>query len=389
MSEKRERNPKPPPRGIIVLDTNTLIEMANIIDEKFLTEEARQNQNEDKHVRLIDALTFLSAHGFKVMIPEMVAIECNGFLRNGSSIVSLFPRAPRNVPFFKQAEEFLRTIKSLQRQGCDIEITRQPEDSEIGKYIDRLNEINSRNDDIEIKRKAVILAGRSFDTTYNLGDRAAHELIEHLKKCMPDPQVPIFYLSDDRNALDSVACLSDAEFEKGQVRFVVHKLNHVGLINALSEQGLLTEALGTREDLASSAPEFVKKRLTDARIPVTRCDSNGQLEDVPALTLFLNYLKVVMYEGTGSNMRLSSLVDHAFGENTRGIRAENERGPFMIAMEQLRVVLLESRLAEAARHTEAAAQSIRQAMGDKGEGDPASSSRVKRFQEKWPGWKLG
>jgi hypothetical protein len=99
-----------PTRGIIIVDTSALYYMAmplNKLKGDYLSDTAKQYLTEQKYkgidanVNLLDALTFLSENGYEIIIPEMVAFECSGIIRNGDCSDRFFSKGSSGIVFFR------------------------------------------------------------------------------------------------------------------------------------------------------------------------------------------------------------------------------------------------------------------------------------------------
>ncbi len=195
-------------------------------------------------------LTFLSKHGYEVVIPEMVAYESGWFMRNYKSVWDYIGRTSQWVP---EVSEFIRAIPSLIKTGHNIHIEPpHPEDaSEGAKLMRKLDEIAT--DDTLSDRTKYYKSEEAyyrFKEKKHRGDVAAEHLIASFKKPCP----PVYYLTDDEGAWNNIAPLS--------ARLPVSRLNTLGLYEAFETNLLLPEV-----DIAAKRTVFLKHGVKTARYP--------------------------------------------------------------------------------------------------------------------------
>lgn len=225
-------HPRPQPtRGVIIVDSGALLRMCVPLDEQFLNAAATKKNLHKRHpVRLTDALAFLSQHGYEVVIPEMVAVECGGYMRDGKSIQSCPGYFRSGAKFHMISGEFLETIPALQAAGANIRI--QPplegDTSPEAKYLQRMYEAHSSTMEPKDKRSAFGIAENEFKARNNAGDRAAYALAQSYK----DSPVPVFYLSNDIKASKRIGSL----VKEG---VPARELGDLGFYNALLHKGIL------------------------------------------------------------------------------------------------------------------------------------------------------
>lgn len=206
-------------RGIIVVDSSVLFELATVFSHDYLI---GQPDPSGHPVRLWDTLSVLAKNGFKIIVPEMVAYETGMILRGGETTSQYFARGASDKPLTTQLENLLRT--SFLSGHIDI-VPPPPQDvSEAAAFMRNLNRIHS-NKDFSLKEKSVQLhaALRAHDKK-DYGDIAAQKLIASLK----NDGVPIFYLSNDTRATTNVL---DAR-KDGQA----HALTRINFIDGLRQR---------------------------------------------------------------------------------------------------------------------------------------------------------
>ena len=78
---------KKKPRGIIIVDTSALINMCSDVPAFYCTNEATQQSVPPQLAR---ALFYLAAHGYKVIIPSVTALEAGNYTKSGESFSPLY-----------------------------------------------------------------------------------------------------------------------------------------------------------------------------------------------------------------------------------------------------------------------------------------------------------
>jgi hypothetical protein len=222
-----KRQPKNPPtmppakRGVIVVDTGSLIKLSAVFPHYSFTDSKRPEKP------LFELLTFLSKHGYEVIIPEVVAHECDGFMRNYKTVEDYIGVKPRWVP---EVAAFIRTIPSLIKTGHNIHIEPPPpeDESQGARLMRTLHEIAIKDtlSDKEKYHKSQAAYMRLPNKKHR-GDIAAKHMIASFKKPCP----PIYYMTEDQGAWNDVAALSE--------HLPVSRINTLGLYKAFAENALL------------------------------------------------------------------------------------------------------------------------------------------------------
>jgi hypothetical protein len=211
-----------PPRGIIVVDTSTLLHLCVPLSQGCMTKEASKK---GKPVCLADGLKWLASHGYEVIIPEMVANECGGFMRDGASIRDYSP----NVIdlWHSLTKDFFHSIPNTAIQIMPA----SPHDTSLGaRYLNENYSIH-RNPhwDAPTKLQHFASANIRYGKKMHRGDKAAYEIIKGLGTCT----APIFYLTEDHGAWDAITKLDE--------RASINRINLSGLHSALEQNRVLPE----------------------------------------------------------------------------------------------------------------------------------------------------
>ena len=169
----------------------------------------------------------------------MVANECGGFMRDGSSVDDYFPWGEKTV-HHQLTGEFIRTIQAAKANGSNIRI--EPpcynDTSDDANYLNRLWKIHQSGALDSDKCISFKAAEYSYKKEKDRGDQAAFTFIKSLKH----PAVPIFYLSTDREARDKASSL--------RTDVSVNKLPIFGLYYSLKEENLLP-VIGLKNEVSS------------------------------------------------------------------------------------------------------------------------------------------
>lgn len=184
-----------PPRGIFVLDTCDLLRLSLPLPLR---------ASGSAPIRLIDGFVFLSKLGYRIVIPEMVANECGGFMRDATTLQDYFPG---RAYWDKSTAKFLRSIPQLQKEGCDIEIAPPPAEdvSKGAEHLRNLYAIHTQPTFGFMKKKRELLAAtKQYESEKNRGDKAAEALI----RSWGNSQVPVCYVTSDKGAWKAVELLA-------------------------------------------------------------------------------------------------------------------------------------------------------------------------------------
>lgn len=218
-----------PTRGIIIVDSSAILPMCAELKNEHLTEEARKKE---KPVRLADTLNFLAKHGYEVIIPEMAAIECGGFMRDGTSTED---HSVHKNAYSRLCRPFLGGIPD-QHGNIRIEPPSAKDSTQVATYVRALWKVHKKaHERADNTNPAILKVNEMNRTTHqafdrsNFGDMAAFELIRHMKK----PSVPVFYLSCDNEARAKAAAV--------RPDIQVNGLGPSGLFHALKKRSTLSE----------------------------------------------------------------------------------------------------------------------------------------------------
>jgi hypothetical protein len=183
-----QRSLPPPSRGVIIVDTGSLLHLA----VKLPLKEGKRTEKS-----LLDVLSFLARSGFQVIVPEMVAFEAGDVLHTTDCTRIYFPES-KIKPMMAPITAFLRdnALSGL------VTIAPPPEadTSPPAEFIRLIGRIHESNKSEEQKKSAIIAARRDFAPLRDFGDIAAQQLVRY----MDDKKAPVFYFSEDAKALNAV-----------------------------------------------------------------------------------------------------------------------------------------------------------------------------------------
>ena len=227
----------PGERGIIIVDSSSLIMLCTKLEAKLLHSRAIAFND----TALSDTLFSLGRHGFEIVIPEAVAQQCANVMRDGTSTNVYFSKS-HEKPVRKAAGSFL---SRLERDEGNIRIAPPLADdmTEAARYVNAAWKIHmnketfpksSRVLDKHSLRTIVCKSLSGLDQEFpnrmrhGYGEDAACELVKHLDIREPSP---VFYLSDSKEGRIRVAGANP--------NLKVNQLNVSGLYEALRVEGLL------------------------------------------------------------------------------------------------------------------------------------------------------
>jgi hypothetical protein len=214
----------PKKRGTIIVDSSTLLRLVLPSKHQFIS---LDDKGHDLVPRFSDLLLMLSKHGYRIVIPEMVAFEAGQVFHDGRSVSRDFEHAPHLSKLFNEGYEFLSIVG---RGGYlpNIEVVGTPDkaDSPAADFMRRLDD--AHRSELDYDRHARLKELRRMEKK-DFGEIAAADLIKH----MPLDGQPVFYLSDDGEARTRV---HQAARERG---IEVGQLNLRGFLAGLNRQGLV------------------------------------------------------------------------------------------------------------------------------------------------------
>src|SRR5262249_13548766 len=149
---------------------------------------------------------FLGRCGWRIIIPEMVAIETAGVLlgttRNLNDLFAGNPRGREEINFGDcGAKLFLERARDGRLP--DIDITPTNPSSAVGIYLDSLRTIVA-DPNLPAHKKRGLLALAQKRNRQHFGDQACFDDIAQLLDTPADQTAPVFFLANDRGALDEV-----------------------------------------------------------------------------------------------------------------------------------------------------------------------------------------
>lgn len=253
-------------RGIIVADACSLRRLQAGVRQEFYEDGVPAGKPVRRY---LDLLPFLGEQGFRVAVPEMVSMEIGGVLAGAPNISDLFSGSRRNqgsTDTGHPLRSFLERTKSGKLPGVKIE--RAGPETDHGRYLDSLREI-AADPTLSRKRKCDLLAVAQKKDRRDFGEIACLDAIGKMLDQPGGPGAPVFFLSDDREALR--AC-----HERFGDR--VGRLNTKGLLGGFTQNGLF-ERLQIKPGLVNAMSRDVQDQERrpgeDARIGVTLLDNGG------------------------------------------------------------------------------------------------------------------
>ena len=253
-------------RGIIVADACSLRRLQAGVRQEFYEDGVPAGKPVRRY---LDLLPFLGGQGFRVAVPEMVSMEIGGVLVGAPNLSDLFSGSRRNQgspDTGHPLRTFLERAKSGKLAGVKIE--RAGPETDHGRYLDSLREI-AADPSLTHSRKCDLLAVAQKKDRRDYGEIACLDEIGKMLDQPGGPGAPVFFLSDDREAL-----------RQCQERFGdrVGRLNTKGFLGGFTQTGLF-ERLQIKPGLVNAMSRDVQDQERrpgeDARAGVPLVD-NGR-----------------------------------------------------------------------------------------------------------------
>ena len=185
-------------RGIIVADACSLRRLQAGVRQEFYEDGVPAGKPVRRY---LDLLPYLGGQGFRVAVPEMVSMEIGGVLAGAPNIDDLFSDSRRNqnaVDIGHPLRSFLERAKSGKLAGVKIE--RAGPETDHGQYLDSLRVI-AADPSLTRKRKCDLLTVAQKKDRRDYGEIASMDAIGKMLDQPGGPGGPVFFLSDDREAL--------------------------------------------------------------------------------------------------------------------------------------------------------------------------------------------
>jgi len=179
-------------RPLVYIDSSVLVKLAAMLPPEFVLEKTHAIE---EPVRLWSSLDEIARRGCINLIPEMVSYETAGVLRDGESVDQYFPLSA------KKRNHVIAALLKKSKKAKTLFIQPPPRDDETvaGVFIRKVYKKHSDPSINSVQKGARIAEQhRRFDIADG-GKVAALELIRALK----EKRGAIFYLSDNKKALDS------------------------------------------------------------------------------------------------------------------------------------------------------------------------------------------
>lgn len=222
-------------RGIIVVDSSALLNLQAAVRPEFLDDAASASR---KPHHYLDFLSFLGSRGWRILVPEMVALESAGVLVDAPNIDDLFSASRRNRTA-RQPKQALRRWLDQTRDGRLPGVSLVPASpaTAAGDYLEALRRV-AAYPGYSTKRKCDVLALIQKKDRRHFGEEAClDEIARHLEET-EKTKPAVFFLSDDFEALDE----THQRFGER-----VGRINVKGFVTALTCPGL-AETLGVHAD---------------------------------------------------------------------------------------------------------------------------------------------
>jgi hypothetical protein len=205
-------------RGIIVVDSSTLYRLDAPVPLGL-----QEQRSYEADPFYCDILRTVSNHGYEIIVPEMVALECANVLAGGMTTQHLWKNSPKGHP---SCREFLRDAAMGRIPNVRVEVTSS--DSQVSKLCSKFRTALNRMDLSKETRRDMVMecqSERSEACGRGLGESQAFEIMQALQS-----GEQVFYLTDDIRSLNDLPLALHAR---------INVLNAKGLLYALEDQGLL------------------------------------------------------------------------------------------------------------------------------------------------------
>ena len=232
----------PKKRGTIILDSCALIHMGKI------------------GVDLRSTFVALSQHGFDVLIPETIAVECSRVLANGTDLNKFFDSNKYNDGVIKLLIESATT----QYKNYDLpylNIVQQTGPKDADDYCSALQKSTEGNPSADDARKIVAAADRDFKKK-NLGDEAILSLATKLRTRKSKDNLPIFVITNDHALRER---LNSKRIENLSSTCFCYHLNETNIDKALGLKPTQQNNTSERNQHFRGSLRGIHKEITDER----------------------------------------------------------------------------------------------------------------------------
>ena len=224
----------PATKGTIVCDASALRTLIAPLPPEYLTEAGLQKKPSPT---LADTLFFLARHGYEVIIPEMVANEMGGFMRDGKNYyLTYYDTIPHEVNKRRAFQPFFQKVVELEASGVPIHIQPPlPENRSIeAAYVNQIYEIHRSELRLFEKIEALKKAEQGNIERRHQHDAGDHEIIAYIHATHM-ANSPIFLLSNDGQLQQSFTDQPN-----------IHAIGAAGFLTALQNAAQLSSSgIGT------------------------------------------------------------------------------------------------------------------------------------------------
>jgi len=202
-----------PERGVIILDADAICNLCVPVAPSLRTAFGPE--------QYIYLLQFLSQHGFRVVIPEMVAVEATRLLKGGQNISTVFKNNPhisdksqwfenqlaKRRPFVLDAS---RPADSTHKRYPNIEVIGDTGPAEVDEHCNRLRAgvdlvkdmRHAKNNRVTHTISQSVVRTLQANRSNDLGDAAILSLLNHPEK-IGSPG-PVFVLTNDKTLRETI-----------------------------------------------------------------------------------------------------------------------------------------------------------------------------------------
>jgi len=279
-----------PCRGVIVVDACELKTLSPLIFRKNFIQYSPLEEVPNPTGTYLDILPVLARHGYKIIIPEMVAKEAADTLIGGEQLKFIFAKSREKYPTRKYVRQFCENVLGGLYPGIEIVAANPKNDRrsiderpEYAQFLYKFSEILNSHLSKDDKREAIDTLEQSYKEEGRKQHFGDHQCLDAIAKEVflqinEHQSTPIFFLSADDGARRELIKTTSTQVPP------VNMLTAGGLLAALAadktrtEENYKTDALkilGPQNTSLNSHWRHITSVHNDPKVPEDPIRENG------------------------------------------------------------------------------------------------------------------